>query len=537
MFAFLSITRLLLLNWLATTRASQFVSQFNVGNDLEIRPSPNDTANLVFNTVHSLLLGWPHRRYKNGHTIVPGIIPPGTSLYHGAGIPEIPATPEWTALDSELSTLYCGLFSMERKGCWHLTLTVERPLKVLYFDGYSSLKFLDGPGTIDSQDVIAWEKVIPGKNHAEQERIVDLCRWGEKFKIDGFVRLHTTYEVMLCDFSAGLRLDSMHHIKIPYSPLQPENNSLLERPKMQIGVPLDVFGMGEIIASRRLDEYPGETRVQLYLHRLVSFYDLSISPSLAEQRFGQHRLQHRILGISQSDIHTVKARVESAVDGEWSNPTSGLDWASLFHTTVQRYADRLELVQLDLNTATRSSKDLFLRMRAVFLQLRGMTQPYDFVAAHPIIDGCRGEKSWALPVYNACATAYPLSLSAQITFTPSERLMLSALQATTREICRTITSMWADGVNHQIGNKQNDSEFTITLQEIHEKWKKDINSLISWLDWSVWLKCKPACSTNEMCYLPISPYLIPGETPAVNESDWLTQAQDPHPTCIPRHSR
>lgn len=77
---------------------------------------------------------------------------------------------------------------MERKGCWHLTLTVERPLKVLYFDGYSSLKFLDGPGTIDSQDVIAWEKVIPGKNHAEQERIIDLCRWGEKFKIDGFVR-------------------------------------------------------------------------------------------------------------------------------------------------------------------------------------------------------------------------------------------------------------------------------------------------------------------------------------------------------------
>ncbi|KAE9401482.1 hypothetical protein BT96DRAFT_856427 [Gymnopus androsaceus JB14] len=478
---------LLALSWLTTAQAAQFVADLD-SQWVDLEPSPNDTANLIFNTVYSVTMSWPNRRYRNGHAIVPGIIPAGTLLFHGRGDPHIPVTPEWTALDSELSMLYCGLLSADDKECWLLTLVVERPLRVLYFDGYSGLKFPNG--TIDSQDVITWGRVIPEKAQEEPLRIAELCRWGERFGLDGFVRLHTTHEVMLCDFSNGLKIDSLLPIKVPYKfPFPPIPNDTRS-------LPLDALGMGEILSSKRTDEYPGDTRIQLHFHRLVSFYDLSIAPSLVSQRFGQHRLQHRVLGISQADIVTVKARIEDElVEEKWANPLSGINWSSMFHRVVQYYSGRLELIQLDLNSENDSSNDI---LRKIFLQLRGMIQPYDIFSARPT-DGSADDRSWAKPVHEACATAHTRFISTLKNLTPSERLMGGAIEDTNREICRIITRMWADGVNHNAEDRQCDSD---TVGRLHTQWKQDIDGLISWLDWSAWLKCKPACSLEMSVQYP-----------------------------------
>ncbi|KAJ4469799.1 hypothetical protein C8R41DRAFT_802073 [Lentinula lateritia] len=537
---------LLLLGWLMVTRTAQFIAQqpeidLDSTWDLELGPNPNDTANLVFNSVHSLSMGWPNRRYRNGHTVVPGIIPAGTFLYHGRGDPTVPATPEWTAFDFELSTLYCGLFTTDNTGCWHLTLVVERPLNIVYFDGYSGLK-LPGSGTLDSQDVLAWGRVMPDRYSDEPRRIKDLCKWGNNFGIDGFVRLHTSFEVMICDFSAGLKVSSMLHINVPYHPTSPNYSSYSTRyphiraPDMELGVPLDTFGMEELVASKRIDEYPGETRVQLHLHRLVSFYDFSLAPSLVRQRFGQNRLQHRILGIIPSEIENVKSRVEKELAPEkWMKLDQSFDWSSLFHNIVQRYASRLELIRFDLNSTDGSSESLSSTIRATFLQLRGILQPYDLLTARGTIEDFSNDISWATAVYKACATAYPASASTSTpTFTPSEKLMLSALRATNREICRTITKMWADGVNHRVETSLKISGVNRPLKAIYDRWKQDVDALMLWLDWSIWLKCNPTCNTDEMCYLPMSPYLVPGADPT---EDWISQARDPQPTCIPRHSR
>jgi hypothetical protein len=57
----------------------------------------------------------------------------------------------------------------------------------LYFDGSSAAKMKDGP--MDSQDIIAWEKVQPDKYFSERERIRALCDWGRPYGLDGFVRM------------------------------------------------------------------------------------------------------------------------------------------------------------------------------------------------------------------------------------------------------------------------------------------------------------------------------------------------------------
>ena len=118
-----------------------------------------------------------------GHNIVPGVIPTGTLLYHGTNTDKIPTGPDWTATDPEHSIIFCR--GMD--GGWHLTLATTRPLKVLYFDGSSAAKVPEG--TMDIQDIIAWGELQPDWFWDERKRIVDLCRWGKEFGIDGFARL------------------------------------------------------------------------------------------------------------------------------------------------------------------------------------------------------------------------------------------------------------------------------------------------------------------------------------------------------------
>jgi len=176
--------------------------------ELSRGPSVNATGNLIFATATSLLQHWPNTRYRNGvlllsgwdfvtkcedtgHNVVPGIVSPGTLLYHGRRDSSIPQVPEWTATDPEHSYMFCKSWrgsptDPDQQNCWHLTLVVTRPLNVLYFDGNSAAKMEGGP--MDTQDIVSWGNVTHDRVFDEMRRIQDLCKWGARFAIDGFVR-------------------------------------------------------------------------------------------------------------------------------------------------------------------------------------------------------------------------------------------------------------------------------------------------------------------------------------------------------------
>jgi hypothetical protein len=112
------------------------------------------------------------------------MVPVGTLLYHGTPINRIPSLLDWVATDPEHANFFC-LGSKESE-CWQLTLMTTRPLNILYFDGTSAGK-MEG-GTMDSQDLVAWGRLRPECVPAEYIRIRDLCEWGSKYGLDGFVR-------------------------------------------------------------------------------------------------------------------------------------------------------------------------------------------------------------------------------------------------------------------------------------------------------------------------------------------------------------
>ena len=102
-------------------------------------------------------------------------------LYHGRADPRIPVTPGWLAFDFDHAYLFC------RESCHVISMQAKRDLRLVYFDGLSAGKYMNG--TLDSQDIILWGRPRPDKYHSERERIQALCDWGRPLGLDGFIRM------------------------------------------------------------------------------------------------------------------------------------------------------------------------------------------------------------------------------------------------------------------------------------------------------------------------------------------------------------
>ncbi|KAG2347916.1 hypothetical protein BDR05DRAFT_957550 [Suillus weaverae] len=459
-------------------------------------PPENATGNLIFDTVHSLLQHWPNTRYRNGHNIVPGVIPIGTLLHHGTNESHmIPSGPEWTAMNPEHSIF----FSRGNGSGWHLTLAATRPLKVLYFDGSSAAKLSEG--TMDTQDIVVWGEPRPERCFDERDRIDNLCTWGKEFGIDGFARMEMSIEVMLCNFTAGVEVVSFVHLTLPRVDLSfpPDPNTGIR--------------MFEVLHSGSWhNRYPGDSRIVLDLTGLISLYDTALAPSLISVRAGLERIDHRVLGISPQDSSQVMRRV-TEIASRPDPAGSGTDWKTLIRVIVDRYADRLELTQYLLNVTSSDPQELLGRAKLAQAQLRVMLTPYLLHSTAVPSAGTLGiySSQWASPIFRLCARTHTSQITNLIPLmTSSELLLLKAIEDTTREICRVTTKMWADGVMSGLDTLfpvERNGEPDVT--QIMNDWRQDIQKLMSWLDWSVWIKCQPACGPEEMCYLSTWPINVP----------------------------
>ncbi|KAG1787936.1 uncharacterized protein HD556DRAFT_927349 [Suillus plorans] len=354
-------------------------------------------------------------------------------------------------------------------------------MKVLYFDGNGAAKIPEG--TMDTQDLVAWSKMKPEWVWNEEQRIKDLCKWGQKYGVNGFVS-----EIMICNFTSHMEVVSflnLESIRIgsdrPYLPEDPDS----------------MHHVFELLHSTSWREnYPGETRIMLDFSGLVSFYDTALVPSLVPRRVGLDRWDHRVAGISPEDIERVQDRLAQAL-ARPPTTTSGIDWKTVLRVVVDRYASRLEFIQHLLNLSL-DDGSIFDHAQQIQRQLRTVLLPYTVFAALPPNTSvtANATNSWAAPVFRECAASHAASIAYRgTTLTPSERLLLQAVRETTHEICRVVTKMWASGMNFGV-DAFYPPERHPEVDHIHTligEWKEDVTQLISWLDWSVWVKCRPAC--------------------------------------------
>ncbi|KAI9459918.1 hypothetical protein BJY52DRAFT_1364860 [Lactarius psammicola] len=455
------------------------------GSDWEwnLPPNPNSTHHLIFNSVSGLLQRWPNILRRNGHSLVPATIPKGTILYHGRTDPEIPISHEWLAFDIEHSYLFC------RQSCHMITLQAKRDLRLMSSCG-------DDPQ--------------PDKYFSEIERIEALCDWGKPFGLDGFVRMEFHFEVMICDFLGPMEV-------VSFLDLIPQNRTSVPRhlpgvpwpipqpdpPKLPSGWRGSPLGRRRIFFEAYLsgswhDLAPGETRVRPDYSGLVTFYDPSLS-SLVEARYGKDRLHLRLEGISALDSDRVRAELQTVL-ARRSEPDgrSGIDWGSIVRVVTERYADRLEYLRLLLSPNTTTFADALERASVARAQLLVMLTPYITTANVPERLPAPANLSWVAPVVQRCATTQTSHIPLGI-LTPQESRIHAAVENTLQEICRRLVLVWFEFFDVEAADEARAMEATEVARGHTEE-------LMTWLDWSVWVRCEPGCGLGEFCYVPSWPY-------------------------------
>lgn len=536
--------------------------------DLNVPPSENVTGHLIFQSVSSLLQHWPNARYRNGHTIVPGTVPLGTLLYHGRSDADYPKGADWTATDPEHSFLFC------KRPCWHITLVTTRPLKVLYFDGSSAVKMHGG--SMDSQDMLLWGGRKAEKVFSEEERLEQLCRWGEQFGLDGFVRMEMNFEVMLCKFEEGVEIVSFSQLanaspgsqnSLPagdssegsVSDLAVDDN--WDGPGPNPAVTIRNFEL--MLSSSQYNQYPGDTRIQLDLTRLVSFYDPDLAPSLLQARSTlEGRWLYDLAKIEPQDIDTLHRKLREALLDSSERVTSGVDWQTLLQVVIKRFGSRLEALRYVLGVSAGDESSTILdeqdRVLKAFVQINVILTPYIPYGVKPTLESKGGDNdsprtlAWASSVYELCSTSHTSYIASSRdvygTMTSSEKLLLGAVQDTTNEICRVLVKMWATGVEAGL-----DEKYWVrrTVEHPHlerfgvlaKQWHVELEELVGWLDWHIWVKCSPACGNEEMCYMPTWPFFggpPPGPAGGKSELNSVEKPEEgnewerPRPKCIRR---
>jgi hypothetical protein len=383
----------------------------------------------------------------------------------------------------------------------------------MYFDGSAAAKMNDGP--MESQDVIAWGKPRPDKYFAERERIKALCEWGKPYGLDGFVRMEFHFEAMICDVSDSLEV--VTHLELLPKNVTEWNRIPLVRPPYRFpprppphvepppgwrgSLPRDILGRFEAqVAGGWHDLAPGETRARLDYTGLVTFYDPTLS-SLVDARQGKDRMHHRLEKISAADATRIHDELRSVLTRKQSSGSS-VDWGSIARVVVERYADRLEYLRFLLSSnATVTFTDAAEQAFAVRARLLVMLGPYITTVDVPQQQQLTASAnvSWLAPVVRRCATTLTSRIPLGM-LTPQEVRIHAAVENTLREICRRLALLWADFFDVEGADEAK-------AAEVIEVGHGQIDELMSWLDWSLWVRCEPACGLGENCYLPSWPFL------------------------------
>ncbi|KII87870.1 hypothetical protein PLICRDRAFT_42393 [Plicaturopsis crispa FD-325 SS-3] len=463
-----------------------------------------DNSNLIFASLHSLLRSWSQAFADKGHAVVPATIRPGTLLYHtGSGDSGPPTSGfEWFALDAEHSFI----FSWKRhQTLW--TYTATRPLRVLYFDGFSAAKTDDG--TQDVQDVLAYGDANKGPGGmADYARAKILCAWAKEHSIDGFVREEATFEVLWCDFAQGVSVVGATNVSYALRDTEhgepPWNDYVAQA------------GWSMYHAASWHHTVP-EARVIPHPEHLVSFYSPAYTSLAASNALP--RRKHRLLDLSQEDIVAWRTELEQALDDWNAGRSSGVDWSAIAQAVVDRYGDRLAEMRHVLEEGAPPGANATALVSRVRLVAFALVMPY-VDAPTVLVDAARTAESLA-KANHKCTHAFTGHFGG-LQLTLQEQGLKYAVEGVLDRLCGFATGVLGNALDILSAGDAVDASTAIS------HWRSDLEELIAWLGWAMWERCDPSCAWDEQCYIPMWPLVKHMDPPSVNG--------DPRPSRLHRRS-
>lgn len=311
---------------------------------------------------------------------------------------------------------------------------------------------------------------------------------------------------MICDFSDGLEVITLLDL-LPFNVTKGRRRLPVHLPHLPFPDPapsppsgwrgslLDYFDtfFEAHVAGGWHNHAPGETRIHLDYTGFVTFYDPTLS-SLVEARKEKDRLYHRLEGISAADTERVHAELQSVLMRKKASG-SNIDWSSVARVVMERYADRLEYLRY-LLSPNAPFTDAAEKATAARTQLLIMLAPYFTTVDVPEQLPATANVSWAAPAVHRCATTQTSHIPLGM-LTPQEVRIHAAVEGTLREICRRLMLVWLEFFDVEGSDE-------VRAVKVIDVGHRHIDELMSWLDWSLWVRCEPACGLG-VCTL--DPYI------------------------------
>jgi hypothetical protein len=248
------------------------------------------------------------------------------------------------------------------------------------------------------------------------------------------------------------------------------------------------------------NHFPGESRIIIDYSSIVSAYDEAYS-SLVHGRQGVPRSMHRLNNISTGDKSRLKAEMEEVL--KHGRPVASVNWRSLLQDIINRYSERLEELRYLLGRSDLGAEVIAAKAReSVFIML----MPYMFLPQsrssgsqadageqlplYAISHAATAGQSdpgddWLIRIFDACANHPTVDFARGRQLKAQEERLANSVDAVHRAICSSLTTIWATAFDS--GDKPVFSKRMIV------EWKKEVEELMEWLDWSVWIKCDPPC--------------------------------------------
>ncbi|KAF7860811.1 hypothetical protein EAF04_008329 [Stromatinia cepivora] len=449
-------------------------------------------AHEIFNAIHSSMRQWGSSLKHNGMSSFPAVVPKGTLFYHGTDTPEPVEGMEWSAFEIE----HAEVFAYPRRGHgpgkgpgkgpgghppsppharmdnrpkskhdenihdpqdkdenshgYLHTYRTSKPLtKLLYIDGISAGK--TNMGTLDSTDYII-RNLTPTSKEPNNDwiRAADLCKIGEQWGLEGFLRMEAGFEIILCSFKDGL-----------------EFISASQRDEKKTGFGEDDVGQFEYVRAIGY-RYQGVMggRVEVDYSSMISafFYPLNLTnpnPSRAQLP--------RLVAPSESD-HLGRIRsdvMELFKSGEYEKRET-INWQNVVDMIVTRYSDRLKFM-VQNETSVKTVKSEIKLLLDVYTDYKNV----DVVSS-----------------VERCANHY---LEPVVPKT-EDRLSRATIFEVAHNICSTL---------FKVRELLNDDEENSVKGE--KRGKELIKGLIDDLDWTTWLECGK-CAYDEVCFVAIWPW-------------------------------
>ncbi|KAG5369941.1 hypothetical protein CJU90_3481 [Yarrowia sp. C11] len=441
----------------------------------------------------------------NGMTFTPGFVPPGTVLFHGMNRKDLPEGLDWFAFDPEYSfTMCCNIG--HAFGEPHITTAqVVDPLRIVYIDGASASLSSD-LGTMDSQGFVLDDPVDTWNDYTEFARGDRLCQLFREngFHLDGFVRMNTGFELLMCNMSNPKVEYVMNnaiavHDKEDTANLVTRNNvdvgqtflsrdrfgNLLVRPSRDF----NYFDYDWVKSMERTHASAGEERVELDYRGLVTIYGMEGS---REIDFPKNVSQHRLLTGSEALRQELRSQLWEADKQTRTYNPYRINWRTVTDNLVYKMAPILGQIKSNfenLEAGTNSLNQTTARLNGITSMLR-----LRFEGDEELTDSTRHDVEAQI---ERCAKSYASDFH-KYDLTPFEEKVRFSIRLVSTAVCSVVmeTADWANKV--QTGVEVSD--------EHASKLHSDVSRLLTDLNWSYFVSCTHRCKDDEVCYLPTWPH-------------------------------